>query len=83
MNLIQKYNSISDKQSFSEFLKALASDIKTNPNEWENSDLESFLEAMSAWLEDSEGYYRNQGNTAPTLNWKTLADMFMAAKIYE
>jgi len=50
----------------------------------ENDTLDSFLEALAAWTDEMDGYYRNMNEDAPvTLQWKTIADMLMAASIYE
>ncbi|MGH7970069.1 MAG: DUF7660 family protein, partial [Limisphaerales bacterium] len=43
-----------------------------------------FLEALGAWVQDMDGYYRNQGKPVPEqLDWKTFSDILMAAKMYE
>ena len=36
------------------------------PEEWENRDLPSYLEAIAAWVDDMDGYYRNLGEDSPT-----------------
>jgi hypothetical protein len=42
------------------------------------------LEALAAWVEDMDGYYLNQGKAVPEKpDWKHVADMLMAAKLYE
>ncbi len=47
---------------------------------WENDSLDRFLEALSAWVNDSEGYYLNLGEPVPTQpSWQMIEDMFMAA----
>ncbi|WP_420851969.1 DUF7660 family protein [Paenibacillus allorhizoplanae] len=44
---------------------------------WENQTLESFLEAMAAWLNDS-----NDANSK-TPTWSLLATSLLAGKAYE
>jgi hypothetical protein len=52
---------------------------------WDNSDLSSFLEALSGWIGDCDGYYKNTGsNIDPdSPSWQLFADALQAAKIYE
>ena len=46
--------------------------------------LASFLAAMSAWSEDMEGFYENSGEDLASLPpWRVLADILMAARVYE
>ena len=46
--------------------------------------LERFLSAMQAWIEDMDGFDKN--NAQPPMNqptWQTVADILIAAKMYE
>ncbi|MCK6447665.1 MAG: hypothetical protein L6Q99_14830 [Planctomycetes bacterium] len=44
----------------------------------------SFFEAMSAWNADSDGFYANvRGGRRPETAWEEVANMLMAARIYE
>ncbi|CCB90253.1 DUF7660 family protein [Simkania negevensis] len=75
---------IRTKQDFISFLKDLRKDYIENCSTWENKDIESFLEAMAAWLEDMDGFYANQGLPVPEKpDWRVFADIFMGAKLYE
>lgn len=77
-------HSIQSKQEFLAFLDGLRADLQSNPNSWENPDLLSFLEAFGAWIDDSEGAYRNAGLQPPEqMSWGFLADALSAAAIYE
>ena len=84
-------NLVNSKETFLEFLVALRSNLdpsrihnsvsqpsSSDPSYgWENSDLESFLEAMHAWTED-------MGDRLPSEpSWQTFAKMLMAATVYE
>lgn len=80
----EQNKSIQSREDFIAFVRGLSKDLKENPQSWENDNLERFLEALGAWVEDMDGYYRNQGKSVPQqLDWKTFADMLMAAKMYE
>jgi hypothetical protein len=84
MTLTDYNNSIHSREDFVAFVKALSKDLCDNPTSWENANLEHFLEALGAWVDDMDGYYLNQGKTVPQQpNWKVVADMLMAAKMYE
>ncbi len=84
MTLAEHHNSIRSREDFVAFVNALCKDLRDNPSSWENASLEGFLEALSAWVEDMEGYYANQGKPVPHQpDWRVAADMLMAAKMYE
>lgn len=74
-----------DRQSFIKFLSLLRENYQLNKTEWENIDLDSFLEAMTRYSEDIQGYYdnTNQKVDADTPSWKVFADILQGAKIYE
>jgi hypothetical protein len=52
---------------------------------WDNSDLGSFMEALSGWIGDCDGYYKNTGSDLDpdSPSWQLFADALQAAKIYE
>lgn len=72
------------REDLARFIRELVADLEHRPDEWENGDLPSYLEAASAWIDDMSGYYKNRGLTVPEQpDWSTLAEIFAAAKIYE
>jgi hypothetical protein len=76
---------ITDRQTFIQFLDLLRKDFLDNPESWENKTLPYFLEALSAYTKDIQGYYDNMklNVNADEPNWSTFADIFKGAKIYE
>lgn len=50
---------------------------------WPNEALPAYLEAFSAWLADSDGYYANQRRVPPGNGWEVVADALRAATTYE
>lgn len=59
--------------------------ITTSDTDWKNKTAINFLEAMVAWIEDSEGYYKNQGigmNTEKP-SWQLFGDVIQAGNAYE
>ena len=53
--------------------------------EWENESVYSFLQAMAAWLNDADGFYKNikLGFDTEKPSWQLFADMLLAATVYE
>jgi len=79
MDVLDLANSSTDKENFSNFLKALEHDFINNKDEWENWSVDSYLKAICAWIND----YREDDVNFETPDWKTIAAMFYAGKIYE
>jgi len=75
---------IRTREDLVEFIKVLAQDLRQHPDQWENADLPTYLEAMSAWVADMEGFYTNKGESPPARpDWKTLGEILAAARVYE
>ncbi len=76
---------VTDRQTFIKFIDLLRQDLLDNPETWENKKLDDFLEALSSYAEDIQGYYDNtkQNVNADQANWQTFADIFKGASIYE
>jgi hypothetical protein len=76
---------VTDRETFVKFLNLLRKDFLDNPESWENKSLPDFLEALSSYTQDIQGYYDNmkQNINADQPNWQTFADIFMGATIYE
>jgi hypothetical protein len=84
MTLTEQARSVRTREDLIAFLKALRADLEANRASWARSDLGSFLDAMSAWTEDMEGYYANSGEDLARLPpWRVLADILTASRIYE
>jgi hypothetical protein len=54
---------IQSRQQLMDHIFRLIDDFDGTGNLWENQDLYTFLQAMAAWLNDCEGYYRNTGHS--------------------
>ncbi len=75
---------ISTKEDFIKSIKQLENDFLVNKNEWENTDIPNFLESLSAWINDMETCYKNNGRKIPVnINWQFFAEALYAAKCYE
>lgn len=76
---------VTDRQTFIKFLDLLHNNLLDNPESWENKTLPDFIEALSAYTEDLQGYYANTNpkKNADHPDWSTFADILNGAKIYE
>lgn len=84
MTLAERCRAVRTREDLVAFIGALAADHGTNAATWTNPDLGSFLEAMSEWATDMDGFYKNVGEELSSLPpWRVLADMLMAARVYE
>ena len=80
-----KQNTIhQSRDEFAIFVDELRAAFESNGDNWENADLPSFLEAMSAWVRDMDGYYLNKGEAMPTkIPWEVFANVLRASSMYE
>jgi hypothetical protein len=75
---------IQTRQHCVDFVQALVQDLQANPQQWENSELRPYLEALGAFVNDIDGYFQNRGETMPEQpTWKMLAQVLLAARVYE
>ncbi|ALR31458.1 hypothetical protein ATE47_13435 [Chryseobacterium sp. IHB B 17019] len=73
------------KQEFILFTENLRTDFIENKERWENKTIEDYLEAMSSYVEDIDGYYKNtnQNINLEMVNWKVFSDILKGSSIYE
>lgn len=84
MELHDIVENVKTKEELIQFIHHLRKDLLANEEEWENVSLADYLDAMAAWMEDMDGYYKNTGQPIPEqASWKTLADILFAATMYE
>lgn len=91
MNLYDMAEKVDSKESFLQFVQALAEDaaaaaaepghtpegwLNLSPRGWENGSISAFLEAMCSW---AEGTSTLTGK--PT--WRAFAEILHAGKFYE
>jgi hypothetical protein len=75
---------VQPREGLVRFLEQLLGELRSNPGQWDNSDLPSFLGALAAWVADMDGYYANKGVPMPEPpGWQTFAEMLAAAQLYE
>ena len=73
------------REDFIQFLETLRRDFQTDPDKWANKTIDDYLEAISRYTQDIQGYYDNTGQTisADKADWKTFSDIMKGATTYE
>lgn len=61
MQLYELLSKVSTKDEFIAFIEQLKNDKLEKPEDWENSDIQSYLTGISSWVDDMDGYYKNLG----------------------
>ena len=89
--LFQLRDSVEDETSFLLFVKQLAGDrVASEPmsqtndgfqGEWANQTISQFLEAASAWAEDSD--FGTRPGPKPSNPWQLFAQFLVAGRSYE
>ena len=74
MDIEDLSQTIATKDQFADFLKQLHGDLRDG-EEWENATLESYLEALAAYVDDAK--------LGDDCGWKTFANALLAARVYE
>lgn len=80
---------VTDRKSFIEFLELFKEDLRINKTKWENKTLDDFLEAMTGYSSDIQGYYDNNRKelgeqiNADNPSWRVFADILRGSRIYE
>jgi len=84
MELMEQVKKIKTRDDFVVFMQNLLRDLRECPERWENANLEAYLEAIAAWVQEMDGYYLNRGEHVPKhLTWRDLGEILLAARIYE
>lgn len=74
-----------NKSEFIQFVENLRLDFIENKEQWENKTIKDYLEAMSRYVEDIDGYHKNtnQDIDLEKIDWKVFADILKGSSIYE
>jgi hypothetical protein len=84
VTLAEQANAVETREDFVAFVGALKADFDADGAQWQNTDLASFLDAMAAWTQDMDGYYRHTGQKLSDVpSWRVLADILVGASMYE
>ncbi|MFF9166474.1 MULTISPECIES: hypothetical protein [unclassified Streptomyces] len=75
---------VASREDLAAFVRSLRRSHAEDGGSWENADLRSFLEALAAWVDDADGWYRNTGRELPSAgDWTFFARALQAATMYE
>ena len=73
-----------NRAEFIAIVRIIQNEAEQSPVPFPNGELALFLEALSGWVEDMDGYYRNRGEIPPVnVPWRVMADALRAARVYE
>ncbi|QLE58429.1 hypothetical protein [Nostoc sp. TCL26-01] len=78
-------HTVSSRQELAQYIRAMREDLLANPDEWENITLDSYLEALAAYVQDINNLSKNiqiQLDTEQP-SWQLFADLLAGAAIYE
>jgi hypothetical protein len=82
----KKLAQIKTREDFIDFMSFFVKSIKDG-EPIENNSVESYLDGIASWVEDMDGYYENMGIAdevkLDSMNWRVLADILVAATMYE
>jgi hypothetical protein len=75
---------VKTREELAVFIRGLRADLARHPEEWESPNLDLYLEALAAVVEDLDGGFMNRGEAVPTQpSWGLVAEILDTAKIYE
>lgn len=74
MNIYEEANAITTQEDFVKFLVQFKITYNTTRGDWDNDNLEQFLEGLC-------GYVTDMGDSDAT--WATFAKLLLAARVYE
>lgn len=84
MRLGDRVEKVRTREDFVEFVAALRKHLKGHKEEWENPELDGYLEALGAWTASLHHSSRNEGVVLPEQpSWQLVARMLWAASLYE
>lgn len=79
-----RVDEVEEREDFVRYVQYLRADLRKNKQEWENDNLDDFLEAMCAWISDVDGFQENNKNNGPLKpSWRLFAEILTASKYYE
>ena len=64
-------------------VNALRENLEAQPEGWQNVTLGSYLESIEAWLSTFPQAYINLDSQTPEPDWRFVADVLRAGRIYE
>ena len=78
ININEFQKTIESKKDFEEFLRLLKDDFQENKEGWDNDNLELFLDGLYGY-----NYVTTEDESKIQPTWKLVAEMLLAARVYE
>ena len=82
-SLARRAGAIETREDFVRFAQLLAQNHRKCRREWENDNLDRYLDAVAGFVSDFDGYVRNTSSNPEGNSWRLLASVLLAAKVYE
>ncbi|MFD3449748.1 hypothetical protein ACFDTO_34815 [Microbacteriaceae bacterium 4G12] len=84
MDIYDFVDNIKTREDFIRFISLLRKDYIEYKTEWENIDLNTYLESLGASAADIPASYENQGIPFPEQpSWQLIAKLLLMAAYYE
>ena len=65
-------------------LRSMINDFRKNPDAWENTTIDSYLDGLATSLEDLDQVYADRGEIPPSQpSWQLVAQLLVGASAYE
>ncbi|MEU7428649.1 hypothetical protein [Streptomyces sp. NPDC040750] len=75
---------VASREDLATFVRSLYRGYIDEGASWSNADLSGFLEALTAWIDDADGWYSNAGRQVPShADCSFFARALQAASISE
>ncbi|MGX9708463.1 hypothetical protein SAMN06265361_10491 [Laceyella tengchongensis] len=82
MDIQDMLEKIDSREDFIEFISYLIKDLKQNSSEWENTNLEDYLNGIASWVEDMDGIITEE-NFTKSIDWGFVATILYIGSRYE
>jgi hypothetical protein len=75
---------VQSRADFVAYVAEIAIRARSEPSAIPNSTLAAFLDGLSGWVNDMDGYFLNRGEAPPTeASWQLFAQAVAAGLVYE
>ena len=82
--LLDSRDTIRSHLDLASFVDVLRRHMHDEPEQWENANIDRYLEGLSACIRSLPRKFENQGLAFPDkLSWKNIGDLLMCAGIHE
>ena len=83
-SLREQVDAIETRDDLYRFIERMRSDLKEHRSEWAHTRLDSYLEAMAAWVKAIENLEKNTGQDFESLpKYRLIGRVLLAPKFYE